>query len=107
MKALVEYFKDKGIIFRKLEKVDLKKLGVKKRMSFFKGVDTKGNYWAIFLIQRKSRILQKDAKDLQALLQSLPFDHAFKKKVLLLQAPICSKAKALLEEEGWLVDAFV
>lgn len=107
MKALVEYFKDRGVLFQKLEKIDLKSLGVKKRIELFKGVDTRGYYWAIIIIKRKSRILQKDAHELKLLLHKLPFEHTFKKKALLLQAPICSKAKDLLKQEGWLVDAFV
>ena len=107
MKTLVEFFKDRGVVFQQLERVDLKSFGIRKRIDFFKGVDTKNAYWAIFVIKRKSRILQKDAKELLALVQALPFEHAFKKRALLLQAPICSKAKAFLQKQGWLVDAFV
>ncbi len=107
MKELVEFLKDKGTIFQRLQRVDLKSLGIKKRIGFFKGIDVEGAYWAIALIKRKSRIVQKDAKELEALVQNLPFEHAFKKKALLLQAPICSKAKALLEKEGWLVYDFM
>ena len=109
MKELVEYFKKKGLIFRELKALDPGRLGIKKRWKIYEGVDTKNRYVLIVEIERKSRFLRKDAQSLlevQELLEK-SLGHGFKKRYLLLKAPLCSKAKELLQSAGWSVDAAV
>lgn len=62
-------------------------------------------YYAIFIIDSKSRFIRKNAEDLMILLDNLVSfqEHNFKKKELLISSPICSKAKKLLENDKWRV----
>lgn len=62
-------------------------------------------YYAIFIIDSKSRFIRKNAEDLMILLDNLVLfqEHNFKKKELLISSPICSKAKKLLENDKWRV----
>ncbi|NPA63941.1 MAG: hypothetical protein GXO16_03095 [Epsilonproteobacteria bacterium] len=105
----MEYFRSKGVLFRELRSLDLRSFGIKKRWSVYVGVDEKMRYWLIVQIQRKSRFLQKDARELLSVEEELKerLDHGFKKRALLLRGPLCSKARKVLEEQGWSVDAAV
>ncbi|WP_201338481.1 MULTISPECIES: hypothetical protein [unclassified Nitratiruptor] len=107
MRELVDFFRKKGIVFEKFTKLDLKKLGIKKRLEIYIGLDTHKKYYVIVYVDRKSRILLKDAKSYEELVQSLPVKHGFRYKYLLYHAPLCSKAKEYLQEVGWRVDAIV
>ena len=105
MKEVVELFRQKGLIFKELEEVDLKRLGIRKRLQAYLGVDLSNRYHLLFLIRRKSRFLRKDATDLVLLVEQLEraFSHKVAKKSLFLEAPLCSKAKELLLERGFRV----
>lgn len=105
--SIEKYLKNKNIVLKDLEHINFRSFEIKKRIEFFRGIDTQDRGWVIVVIDRKSRILQKDVKALRGLLQELPLDLSYEKKIFLLKAPICSKAKDLLKQEGWLVDAFV
>jgi len=106
MKEVVERLQHLGVLFRLLEPVDLKKLGTRKKISLYLGVDTKGYYTMIMTLKKKSRILRKEAEELMALHSRLEqqMQTKIKKKYLLAEAPMCSKAKSLLESEGWVVE---
>jgi hypothetical protein len=56
-------------------------------------------------IEKKSRILRKEAQELMVLHEKLEkyIDSRISKKYMIIKAPLCSKAKALLEERGWKV----
>ena len=107
MKELVEYFKAKGVLFKELYPVDLKSYKIKKRWQVFVGVDQKNRYWLIVRIERKSRFLRKDAQEVLSLQERLEqiLGHGFKKRHLILKAPLCSRAEEFLKEAGWSVDA--
>ena len=109
MKELVEFFKKRGVLFRTLEALDPKALGIKKRLELFEGVNLEGAFVLVMKIARKSRLLQKDAQQLELLAKEIEskLAHRFKYRYLIIQAPICSKAKRWLEENGWRVYAFV
>jgi len=106
MKHIVEHFGKKRLFFRSLETVDLKKLGTRKKLSLYLGVDMQAYYTIIMVIRKKSTILRKEAGELMLLHTKLEQEiHAkIRKKYLLLEAPICSKAKQMLENEGWRVE---
>ncbi len=106
MKEVVERLQRLGAVFRSLEPVDLKKLGTRKKVTLYLGVDTKGYYTMIMTLKKKSRILRKEATELMTLHDKLEqqMQTKIKKKYLFVEAPICSKAKALLENEGWVVE---
>ncbi len=103
MNKIVELLLKYDMLFKKLEPIDKKALGTRKKIDIYEGVDLKSNYVAIFQLSQKSRFLRKNADELEALLEKLKVlrDHNFKKRLLLYDMPLCSKAKALMKERGW------
>ena len=105
MKEMVEYLQKKNLVFKSLKEITPKELGSRKKISLYLGVDLKGYYAVVMEIEKKSRILRKEAQDLMTLHEKLEkyIDSKISKKYMLIKAPLCSKAKALLEEHGWKV----
>ena len=56
-------------------------------------------------VEKKSRVLRKEVGELMALHEKMEkyMDTRIKKKYIIIKAPLCSKAKALLEEHNWKV----
>ena len=105
MKALVEYLNHKKLIFKSLQEILPKELGSRKKVSLHLGVDLKGYYALVMQLEKKSRVLRKEAGDLMALHEKLEkyVGSNITKKYILIKAPLCSHAKAMLEENGWKV----
>ena len=105
MKEITKYFLDQDILFKDFEKVEANELGSRKKIEIFSATASNRDYYAIFVIDGKSRFIRKNAEDLMLLLQKL-IDykgHNFKRKVLLISSPLCSKAKKFLEDQKWSV----
>jgi len=105
MKALVEYLNDKNIIFKSLREITPKELGSRKKISLYLGVNLKGYYALVVQLAKKSRVLQKEAAELNGLHEKVEryIDSKVIKKYIIIQAPLCSHAKKMLEECGWKV----
>ena len=105
MKKIVEYLQTKNIIFKSFKEVAPKELGSRKKIEIYVGVDLKGYYAVVMRVEKKSRVLRKEIGELMALHEKLEryMDSKIKKKYIIIKAPLCSKAKALLEENGWKV----
>ena len=105
MKEIIEILMKKKIIFKKFHEIDKKRLNTRKKIKIFEGVDLKSYYYAVFLIEQKSRFLTKNADEIEEIYQKLIIiqDHNFKKKIFLHSSPICSKAKESLKDRGWRV----
>lgn len=105
MKTLVEYLSQKNIIFKSFKEISPKELGSRKKVSLYLGVDLKDYYALVMELEKKSRVLRKEAEDLMALHEKIEqyIDSKVTKKYIIVKAPLCSKAKALLEEKGWKV----
>jgi len=105
MKDIVDKLLFEELLFKSLKPISLKELGSRKKIDIYLGVDLKKYYSCIIHINKKSRILQKEAKELMEFHKKLEEynDSVIKKKYIYIQAPLCSKAKALFEEEGWVV----
>jgi hypothetical protein len=105
MKAMVEYLQKKNLVFKSLKEITPKELGSRKKISLYLGVDLKGYYAVVMEIKKKSRILRKEAQELMLLHENLEkyIDSKITKKYIIIKAPLCSKAKALMEEHGWKV----
>jgi hypothetical protein len=105
MKALVEKMGEKNLIFKSLESVLAKELGSRKKVALYVGVDLKGYYCLIMKLVKKSRVLRKEAIELMVLHEKMEKlkDTKIIKKYIWIDAPLCSKAKALMEEHGWKV----
>lgn len=105
MKDLTTYFVSKNIIFKKLTEIEPKELGSRKKIRIFDGIGIDKNYYAIFILNQKSRFLRKNAHDLMDMSNKLIDlkEHNYKKKLLLISSPLCSHAKDLLKQNGWSV----
>ncbi|RUM69666.1 MAG: hypothetical protein DSZ09_05305 [Sulfurovum sp.] len=103
MKSIVEYLQQKNIIFKSLKEIAPKELGSRKKIGIYVGVDLKGYYADVMVLEKKSRVLRKEAEELMRLHEKLEkyIDSSIKKKYIIIKAPLCSKAKALLEINGW------
>ena len=102
-KPIVDRLSRHGLIYKTLEEVPPGALGIRNRIRLFAATDRGGYYTAIFVVARKSRILMKDVEQFETILRKFEqyADHAFKYKVLLLDAPLCSKAEAAFKQSGW------
>lgn len=105
MKEIVEYLQTKNIIFKSLKEISPKELGSRKKIALYLGVDLKGYYALVMQLEKKSRVLQKEVKELMALHEKTEryVDTKIMKKYIVIEAPLCSKAKAFMEENGWKV----
>jgi len=103
MKDIVKTLLTKKIVLKKMEPFDLSELGSRKKILLFDGIDTSSNYVCIFVIEKKSRFLQKDVSELEKLFEKLVQykGHNYKKKILVYKMPMCSKAQNLLKELKW------
>jgi len=103
MKQLIQTLQTKNLIFKKLEKLDNKDFKIRNKIDIYKSIDIKNNYWIIFDVKQTSRVLQKHIQIYQTLVTKIEtqLDINFKKRALLINAPLCSKAEGLLKEYKW------
>ncbi len=110
MNEIVDLLLCHKLIFKKLKKIENKTLGTRKKIEIYVGVDLHSNYTGIFELRQKSRFLRKNADDLETLYEKLKIvqEHNFKRKILLFDMPLCSKAHSLMKERKWkLIDVSV
>jgi len=103
VKTISDKLQQEGLLFKSLKPIDIKIFGSRKKIDIYLGVDLKKYYACILHIKKKSRILSKEAIELMAFHQKLETlnESKIKKKYIYIQAPLCSKAKALMEAEKW------
>ncbi len=103
MKTTVDLLRQAGILCKKLTPISPKALGSRKKIAMYLGVDVEGYYCSVMVIEKKSRVLRKEAEELAALHAKLETfaDTAITKRYIQVKAPLCSKAKAWMEQEGW------
>ena len=103
LKPIIDRLNVQGLIYKNLEEVQPGSLGIRNRIRLFAATDRRGYYTAIFVVAQKSRLLMKDVEKLEHILRKLELyaEHAFKQRVLMLDAPLCSKAEAALKQQGW------
>jgi hypothetical protein len=110
LQKVTELFGNSRVIFKSIEQVDLKSLKTRKNVSIYKSVDTKSNYYAIFIYHAKSRLISKGSNELLEIYDRLVSlsEHNYKKRVLLVDKKnICSKSIALFKESGWSIKNYV
>ena len=105
MKEIVDYLHTKNLVFKSLKEISPKELGSRKKIALYLGVTMQGYYALVMSIEKKSRILKKEAGELMLLHEKVEkyVDSKITKKYIIIKAPLCSKAKALLEENNWKV----
>lgn len=103
LKPIIDRLNAKGLLYKHFEEIPPKALGIRHRIRMFGATDVKGYYTAVFVVAQKSRVLMKDVEKFETILRKLELyaDHAFKHKVLMLDAPLCSKAEAAFKQQGW------
>lgn len=103
MQMLVDSLAQKGKIYKKMQEVSPKDIGIRNKIKMYKATDTKGYFWAIFAVSQKSRVLMKDVRKFEEIYSKLSiyFEHNFKHKIIFIDAPLCSKAKLAFKEQGW------
>ena len=103
MQTIVDSLAKKGKVYKKMQEVSPKELGIRNKIKIFKATDPKGYFWAIFAVTQKSRLLMKDVHKFEEIYMKLVLhsDHNFKYKTLFVDAPLCSKAKEAFLEKGW------
>jgi hypothetical protein len=106
LENLVEDFRKKGKLFKKIIEITPKELGIRNRIKIYKTVDIHGYFWAVFVISQKSRILLKDVAKFEEIYKKLVIysDHNYKYRVIYIDAPLCSKAKKAFKELSWRVN---
>ena len=105
LKAMVDYLQQKHLIFKSFTPITPKELGSRKKVSLYLGVDLKGYYAVVMHLEKKSRVLRKEVGEFVALHEKLEKykETSITKKYIIIKAPLCSHAKAMLEEKGWKV----
>lgn len=105
MKELTTYYSNKNIIFKDIKQIEPKELGSRKKIEIYCATSIESNYFCIFKIDAKSRFLRKNADDLMLMEQKLSsyIGHNFKKKEIIINSPLCSKAKDYLKTNSWSV----
>ena len=90
---------EKNIILKEIKDITPK---TRKKIKVYLGVDMKDYYYLLVELNTKSRFLIKNAKELIDFITPLS-EVNFKnnKKILFIEAPICSKAKEFLRQNGW------
>jgi hypothetical protein len=92
-KSVIDTLSKNKIICKKLDEI---KLNTRKNIKAFLGVNTRNEYCFVIAFGKKSRFLRKDIETINEILPDINFRH--KKKILLLNSPICSKAKEELKD---------
>ena len=105
MKEIVDRLQKEKLLFKSFSEILPKEFKSRKKIDIYLAVDIKKYYSIILHISKKSRILSKEAKEFMEFHAKLETynDSKITKKYIYIQAPLCSKAKALLEEEKWVV----
>ncbi len=100
---VVDSLRQKGKIYKKMQEVAPKELGIRNKIKIYKATDTSGYFWAIFAVSQKSRLLMKDVRKFEEIYAKLTLfcAHNFKYKVIFIDAPLCSKAQAAFKSQGW------
>ena len=103
MQEVVDSLRENGNLYKKMIEIKPSQLGVRNKIRIYHATDTKGYFSAIFAVSQKSRLLMKDVHKLEEIYHKLVIfsDHNFKHKVLFIDAPLCSKAKAAFLSCGW------
>ena len=103
MKKLTTYYTNKNILFRDVKQITPKEIGSRKKIDIYAATSVDSNFYAIFIVDSKSRFIRKSANDLMELCEklSIHLDHNFKKKELLVSSPLCSKVKEYLKQNDW------
>jgi len=103
MQMVVDSLRSKGKIYKKMQEVSPKELGIRNKIKIYKATDTNNKFCAIFAVSQKSRLLMKDVHKFEEIYSKLSLfsETNFTHKIIFIDAPLCSKAKAAFSQAGW------
>ena len=106
----MQYTLKKTKVFKMITQLiplDPKLLKIRSKVELFKGID-KNTFTAVVGVHQKSRVLLKDVAKFEEMVLKMQhyYGHAFQAKKIIIEAPLCSKAKKAMQENHWeVVDA--
>jgi len=88
--------------YKKMHEIAPSAIGVRKKVRLFQALHT-NTFTAIIALSQKSRVLLKDVSVLESIVEKMALytECDFEHKLLLIDAPLCSKAEATLRDLGW------
>lgn len=92
-------------LYKHIETINLKDLGIRKKLDIFIASDKEDKKHIIFYITQKSRFLQKDILKIEEI-KTIVLDNIQNKIIIttiIIKSPLCSKAKNKLEQLNWIV----
>ncbi len=103
MKALIDQLQSKGKLYKQLTEIQPRELHVRNKIRIFSAIDTNGYHTALFMVSQKSRLLMKDVVKFEEIYQKLVTysGHNYKYRILIIDAPLCSKAKKAFGDLKW------
>lgn len=92
-----------NINFINIKRLIPKEIGIRKKLDIYTGTDSSKNFYLILHIVQKSRFLQKDVEKIEEIYTAVCnyINNNFDKKLIYIDAPLCSKAKTKLENLSW------
>lgn len=92
-------------LYKNIETLNPKDFSIRKKINIFIAKNLENETTLIFQINQKSRFLQKDAEKIEEILSIIleKTKQKLTKKTIIIDSPLCSKAKLKLEEKDWLV----
>lgn len=105
MKQITEFLSQKGFLFTQFKAILPSALGSKKKIKIYSGISLDDKYISVFIVDQKSRFIQKDTIVLEELLAKLKIleDHNFRQNILIMNGDICSKSIKILQENNWTI----
>lgn len=103
MQLIVDSLSKRGKIYKKMQEITPKEIGIRNKIRIYKATDTTGYFWVILSVNQKSRVLMKDVDKYESIYAKLVqyCEHNFKHKVIYIDAPLCSKAKEAFKDKKW------
>jgi hypothetical protein len=100
-----ENLKNIGLEIDTMICIEPNKLNSRKKLEIYDVTTIKNVVLNIFVIKQASRFIRKNANDLISLLEKLEefTNKKYNKNILFINAPLCSKARAFLQESNWIV----
>ena len=95
MKAVVDLLQKNSVICKSVKRLEL---NTRKKVEAFLGINLKNEYCLITVFRKKSRFVSKDLETLYEIEKGLNINFRYKKKILMLNSPICSKAREKLKD---------
>lgn len=105
MQKIVTQLQSKKLIYKKMEEIKPSTLNIRNKIRIFHTLDLSSRYGIVFIVSQKSRVLQKNVEIFEDIIEKVKLyvDHNVINRVIIIDAPLCSKAEALFKQKKWKV----